>query len=104
MDKEDTRDYFSGMDTEVMYKNLHETIKNNPGLTLKKLGEELKMGEKVIEKLLWCVEQNPCSFHAYGPYIRKKGRWYLEQTHTVILSLEMENKELKERLKQYSKY
>ncbi len=103
MQKEDTRDYFSGMDTEVMYKNLHETIKDNPGLTLKKLGEKLKMKEQVVERLLWCINEYPCSFHEYGPYIRKKNRWYLQQTYTTILSLERENQELKEKLKDLEK-
>ncbi len=103
MQKEDITEYFSGLDTETMYNNLHEAIKNNPGLTLKKLGEKLKMEEKVIEHLLWCINEYPCSFHDYGPYVKKKERWYIQQTYTTILSLERENQELKEKLKDLEK-
>ena len=48
--------------------------------------------------MIECVKTYPCTFHNYGPYINKDGRYYIQGKDNTIKSLEVENKELKEKL------
>tara|TARA_B100000902_G_C27269707_1_gene895614 strand:+ start:61 stop:435 length:375 start_codon:yes stop_codon:yes gene_type:complete len=88
----------SGRDIEKEYIYMNETIKNSPGLRLNELGEKLKLKKETIKHMIECVKTYPCTFHNYGPYINKDGRYYIQGKDNTIKSLEVENKELKEKL------
>jgi len=88
----------SGRDIEKEYIYINETIKNSPGLKLNELGEKLKLKKETIKHMIECVKRYPCTFHDYGPYVIKDGRYYIQGKDNTIKSLEIENKELKEKL------
>ena len=82
---------------------MNETIKNSPGLRLNELGEKLKLKKETIKHMIECVKEYPCTFHDYGPYIIKDGRYYILGKDNTIKSLERENKELKEKINKIAK-
>jgi len=93
----------SGRDIEKEYIYMNETIKNSPGLRLNELGEKLKLKKETIKHMIKCVKTYPCTFHDYGPYVIKDGRYYIQGKDNTIKSLEAENKELKARLEALQK-
>ncbi len=86
-------------DLEKEYIYLNETIKNSPGLKLNELGEKLKFKKETVKHMIECVKTYPCTFYDYGPYIEKDGRYYIKGKDNTIKSLEVENRELKEKIK-----
>ena len=99
----DITDKMSGLDTEKIYISFNEIIKNMPGLNIKQLGEKLDIKPEIVEHLIWCVNEYPCTFTGYGPYVKINGRYYLQGKDNTIKSLEAENKELKEKIKELEK-
>ena len=93
----------NGTDIEKKYIYMNETIRNSPGLRLNELGEKLELKKETIEHMIECVKKYPCSFHNYGPYVIKDGRYYIQGKDNTIKSLIEENKELKEKINKIAK-
>lgn len=90
----------SGRDIEKEYIYMNETIKNYPGLRLDELEKKIKLKKETIKHMIECVKTYPCTFHGYGPYIDKEGRYYIQGKDNTIKSLELENRELKGKLEE----
>ncbi len=87
-------------DLEKEYIYMNETIKNSPGLKLNQLGEKLKLKKETIKHMIECVKTYPCTFHDYGPYVEKDGRYYIRGKDNTIKSLEVENRQLKKKIEE----
>lgn len=93
----------TGRDIEKEYIYMNETIKNSPGLRLDELEKKIKLKKETIKHMIECVKTYPCTFHCYGPYVDKGGRYYIQGKDNTIKSLEMENRELKGKLEALQK-
>lgn len=88
------------------YKKIHNTVKNNKGLTLTKYVNliDLDFNEKTLEYAFKLFNTYKCSYYGIcGPFIEIENKWYIYKNHinaekSLIHDLKKENYELREKL------